>query len=213
MAKRLYDHYIRQIAPHFPVMVLNCTMEELRCTKPILFLTILSVASGTLDNPDLHCSLRNEAMHVYADRIVVRSDKSLELIQSLLLMALWIYPLDVLEELKFYTLIHNAALMAIDIGLGRVSRVPLPQRNSRGEPAYPTDQTYSGTGAFDALTTKDKCKQDFMVTSNPNSGKARLIRDGSYVASIRELAGPVFQILVRWNLDGRFWFVFGRAQL
>jgi hypothetical protein len=61
-------------------------------------------------------------MSIYAERIICNGEKTLELIQALQISSLWYYPPEHFEELKFYQLIHIAAVMAIDIGLGKRSK-------------------------------------------------------------------------------------------
>jgi Fungal Zn(2)-Cys(6) binuclear cluster domain len=121
MAATIFDHFVNYMAPHFPAVVFppKTNAAEIRRTKPTLFLAILSVGSYVLANPDIQRSLMKEIMRVYADRIICNGEKTLELIQSLCVSTLWYWPPEHFEELKFYQLIHIAAVMAIDIGIGR----------------------------------------------------------------------------------------------
>ena len=45
--------------------------------------------------------------------------KSLELIQAMQVTALWYKPPEQAEQTNFYQIIHMAAVMALDIGLGK----------------------------------------------------------------------------------------------
>ncbi|KAH0543555.1 hypothetical protein FGG08_002116 [Glutinoglossum americanum] len=121
LAASIFDHYIKNMTPHFPAVVFpsGTTAAEIRRTKPTLFLAILSVGSYVIGNPDIQRSLMKEIMRVYAERIICNGEKTLELIQSLNVSTLWYWPPEHFEELKFYQLIHIAALMAIDVGMGR----------------------------------------------------------------------------------------------
>ncbi|MCJ1362388.1 hypothetical protein MMC16_001491 [Acarospora aff. strigata] len=118
-AAQIFDHYVRDMAPHLPAVVFSpqMTAAEIRRTKPTLFLAILSVASG-LSHPEVQRTLGKELMRTYADRIIVRGEKSLEIIQALQVSVLWYWPPEHYEELKFYQLVHIAAVMALDLGLG-----------------------------------------------------------------------------------------------
>ncbi|KAI9796185.1 MAG: hypothetical protein M1833_006436 [Piccolia ochrophora] len=129
LAASFFDRYINDMATHFPAVVFapGTTAAEIRKTRPILFLAILSVGSGA-SRADLQRTLTNELMKVLADRIICTGDKSLELIQALHVATLWYWPPDHMEELKFYQLIHIAAVMALDIGLGKKNR-SFKQRN------------------------------------------------------------------------------------
>ncbi|KAI9773178.1 MAG: hypothetical protein M1840_008299 [Geoglossum simile] len=121
MAATIFDHFVNHMTPHFPAVVFppKTTAAEIRRTKPTLFLAILSTGSFVLANPDIQRSLTKEIMRVYADRIMCGGEKTLELIQSLCVSTLWYWPPEHFEELKFYQLIHIAAVMAIDIGISR----------------------------------------------------------------------------------------------
>jgi hypothetical protein len=58
-------------------------------------------------------------MQTFAEKIIIIGEKSLDLVQALNIAVIWYWPPEHLEELKFYQLLHIAAVMAIDIGLGR----------------------------------------------------------------------------------------------
>ena len=122
-AANIFYHYTTNMAKHMPTVVFptNVNAGEIRRTKPTLFLAILSVASGR-DYPDIQQILLREVLRVYADSIVCRGEKSLELIQALQISSIWYLPEDH-NDAKPYQLIHMAAVMAMAIGLGRKKRV------------------------------------------------------------------------------------------
>jgi hypothetical protein len=123
MAATMFNCYVEQMAPHMPAVVFDAgtTAAEIRKTKPTLFLAILAASSGS-NFPDMQKKLTKEIMSIYAERIICNGEKTLELIQALQVSSLWYYPPEHFEELKFYQLIHIAAVMAIDIGLGKRSK-------------------------------------------------------------------------------------------
>ncbi|KAI9821143.1 MAG: hypothetical protein M1827_003877 [Pycnora praestabilis] len=120
LAAEIFERYKIDMAPHFPAVVFppGTSAAEVRKTKPILFLAILS-AGGP---PDIQRVLTKEVMRVYADRIICNGEKTLELIQALTVSTLWYWPAEHYEELKFYQLIHIAAVMAMDVGLGKKAK-------------------------------------------------------------------------------------------
>ncbi len=69
--------------------------------------------------PNTQRVLVKELMQMFAEKVVIVGEKNLELVQSLHLSVIWYWPPEHFEELKFYQLVHMAAVMAIDIGLGR----------------------------------------------------------------------------------------------
>ncbi|KAI9704891.1 MAG: hypothetical protein M1836_006671 [Candelina mexicana] len=132
MAILVFDRYVNSMAPHMPAVVFppGTSAADVRKHKPVLFLAVLSAGSG-IAHPDVQRILAREIMRVYADRIICNGEKSLELIQALHVSTLWYWPPDSCEELKFYQLTHIAAVMALDIGLGKRVK-PLRQRHLVG---------------------------------------------------------------------------------
>lgn len=130
MATRMFDSYVEKMAPHLPAVVFppGTTAADVRKSKPTLFLAILSASSG-MNHPQHQKMLTKEVMSIYADRIICNGEKTLELIQALLISTLWYWPPEHFEELKFYQLIHIAAVMAIDVGMGKKSK-PLIGKNA-----------------------------------------------------------------------------------
>ncbi|TVY73392.1 Transcriptional regulator WAR1 [Lachnellula suecica] len=123
MANVLFKCYIERMAPHLPAVVFpeGTPAAEVRKTKPILFLAILAASSG-MNYPELQRTLTKEVMAIYAERIIVSGEKTLELVQALHVSTLWYWPPEHFEELKFYQLIHIAAVMGIDIGMGKKTK-------------------------------------------------------------------------------------------
>lgn len=129
-AERVFQKFTKFMLPHFPIVVLpkDTTVEELRQSKPALFLAILGVASSILGDR-VQKVLWREMMQNYADRILLRGEDSLDLLQAVQVASLWHYAPDHYEEVKFYQLIHIGAVMAMDLGFGQenqpsISRLP-----------------------------------------------------------------------------------------
>lgn len=119
-ASQLYARYTHELVQYFPTVILpeGYDAVDIRRTKPILFLAVIAAASGSSD-AELNVTLNKEILQVYADQIVIKGEKSLELIQSMLITISWYCPPDNFEELKFYQYIHMAATMALDLGIGK----------------------------------------------------------------------------------------------
>jgi hypothetical protein len=118
-ARQLFDSYRKHLFPHYPVVPIpeSTTADELRQVKPTLFLAIIAAAAGT-ENPELSAMLDQEVLHIYATKSLVHSEKSLELVQALLISAVWYHPPNKFGQLKYYEYIHMAVTMALDIGIG-----------------------------------------------------------------------------------------------
>lgn len=117
LAQEYFDHYVNNMIPHSPIVAFRPeeTAESVRSSKPILFLTILAAAAGQKDHAT-YLTLHEELLQVFADRYILNSDKSLELVQAFLLTCIWLYPPNDFRTLKFYQYVHMAASMSLDIG-------------------------------------------------------------------------------------------------
>ncbi|GKT48105.1 transcriptional regulatory protein DEP1 [Colletotrichum spaethianum] len=143
-AAELFERYNTQMMPHMPAVVFaaGTTAEETRKTKPLLFLAIMSAASS--ESPNVQRRLVKELMQIFAEKIIITGDKSLEIVQALQVAVIWYWPPEHFEELKFYQLVHIGAVMALDIGLGRRTAgrkmlVPFQWRNHPFKRASPPD--------------------------------------------------------------------------
>lgn len=118
-ARQLFETYRKDLFPHYPMVHIpdSITADEVRQTKPTLFLAIIAAASGK-NNSELSAMLDSEVLQTYATKSLVYSEKSLELVQALLVSAVWYHPPAKFGQLKYYEYIHMAATMAMDIGIG-----------------------------------------------------------------------------------------------
>lgn len=119
-AAEAFDYYVTEMTPQLPIVTFppGTTIHDIRRSKPVLFHTILAVAIGPIQ-PDIQVPLFDEFWKILAERMVVKGDKSLELVQAMVLTSTWYLPPDRYEELKFYQLINMAITQAIDIGMSR----------------------------------------------------------------------------------------------
>lgn len=120
-AYELFETYVNDVVPLIPVVIFPAgyTASAARVEKPVLFAAVITATSCQLD-PSLFSNLFEEMNRVYAERIMVKGQKHLELIQAMLITSIWYCPPDVGEKkpLKFFQYIILAASMAVDIGLG-----------------------------------------------------------------------------------------------
>ncbi|MCJ1380609.1 hypothetical protein MMC17_003717 [Xylographa soralifera] len=118
-ATRIFDHYRSSMAPHMPAVIFpaNITAGEVRKTKPILFLAILSVASYH-EYPKNQKTLLREITRVYAESIICKGEKSLELVQALQISTIWYAPEDY-RDAKPYLFVNMAVSMATALGLSQ----------------------------------------------------------------------------------------------
>ena len=122
-ASEIFQYYKDKMMEHMPAVRLapGTTSGEIRRTKPTLFLAILSVAS-THKYPELQRMLNREAMETYANKVIVKGEKSLELVQALQISAIWHAP-ESQDDTRPYQLVHMSATMAMAMRLGQISRM------------------------------------------------------------------------------------------
>ncbi|KAJ5157193.1 uncharacterized protein N7482_008293 [Penicillium canariense] len=92
-AEQLVAFFIHELTLFFPLVVLpsTTTAAQLRQTKPILFLSVIAAAAISID-AGLAGVLNREMVRLYAARFFIEGEKSLELVQALLLMVIFYYP-------------------------------------------------------------------------------------------------------------------------
>jgi len=120
-ASNIFNHYVSDMAVHLPAVVFEpgTTAVDVRAQKPILFLAILVAASVGMTDLRVQHNLSQMTLGVFADAIIRSGKKSLELVQALIVSAIWYRPPKRYEQMNFYQLTHIAAVMAIDIGMGK----------------------------------------------------------------------------------------------
>jgi hypothetical protein len=110
-ADQLFQSYNNDLTQYYPTVVFppGVSAADLRRTKPTLFLAVISAAAAKVD-PHLYSILNTEVLSAYAHRTVVKSEKSLELIEAMIITTVWYYPPGKYAQLKFYEYIHMVRL-------------------------------------------------------------------------------------------------------
>ena len=121
VAAELYDVYNNDLVDHYPMVSFpeDYSVETLRVERPTLFLAVMAAAARK-SQPHLSSELNRQVLHSYAARVFMNSEKSLELVQAMIVTAVWYAPPEDSGpgQHKFYEYIHMAATMALDLGLG-----------------------------------------------------------------------------------------------
>ena len=141
-AERIFVRYVNDVYPHFPAIPLSpgTTANDLREKRPLLFLAILAGSSHGATEQLVSQSVQRDLTQLlkdqFADIIWRNGEKSLEIVQALQLSSLWYVlamseieitcsrlhryrpPLHY-EQHNFYMMVNCAAIMALDLGLGR----------------------------------------------------------------------------------------------
>lgn len=125
VAERVFMRYVDEICPHFPAVPFppGTTAREVREKKPLLFLSILAGSSHgsaeQLVSQHAQRELTKLLKDQFADIIWRNGEKSLEIVQALHVAVLWYRPPLHFEQHNFYMMVNCAAVMALDLGLGR----------------------------------------------------------------------------------------------
>jgi hypothetical protein len=119
VAEKLFNNFMTELVPHLPFLHFPAVLsaQDVNRKHPILFLAILA-ASATGVDPRLGRMLTTKLEKIYVDRVFVGGEKSMELVQALLISAVWYYPPEKFANLKFTQYAHMAANMALDIHIG-----------------------------------------------------------------------------------------------
>ncbi|KAI1609555.1 hypothetical protein EDD36DRAFT_74342 [Exophiala viscosa] len=114
--QELCEHY-RRLATAVPFAIYPSSVapQKLLSTSPILLLSIILSASSSCLELERHCE--DIFRHTLADRVIIKGQRSLELLQSLLTYLIW-YPhrFDPSTQ-QYYQFLQLALGMAADLGL------------------------------------------------------------------------------------------------
>lgn len=108
IAAAAFDYFRHSMLPHFPLILLplDVNIPEFRRNNPILFLSAVNAASGTV-SIEIQRGFNHHLLRIFAERILLAGEKSLELIQAVQICCLWHYPPGRYEALKYYQLVSH----------------------------------------------------------------------------------------------------------
>ncbi|KNG45531.1 DNA binding protein [Stemphylium lycopersici] len=127
--QQLLHQYALQAGTAWPVVRLSMNLDHLRANSPILLLavlvyTITQEAQGV--ELEVHDELVRETMHILGEEVIGRGQRSLELVQALLIAAYWNKSTRNGSQGSCYQIVQIASDMAIDLGIAGVSLQPSP---------------------------------------------------------------------------------------
>lgn len=133
-APDLLKRYNAEMAPHLPAVVFppGMTAPQLFKEKPLLYLSVLGAASFGHAEQEISRTAVREAIGTIADCAVRNGAKSMELIQSMQVIALWYKPPEQAEQTNFYQIINIAATMVYDLGLNQRFNLAKARRGLMG---------------------------------------------------------------------------------
>ncbi|OCK78662.1 hypothetical protein K432DRAFT_301475, partial [Lepidopterella palustris CBS 459.81] len=104
----------------FPFVIIpsDWDTESFRCQAPFLFLAVLTAASE--NNPALQSSLAAQILSEVSRRVVIQSEKSLEILQGLLVHTCWYhYHFRKSSGQQLYLLLKIAVSLVVDLGIDK----------------------------------------------------------------------------------------------
>ena len=119
-ASAMFNHYVTTLSPHFPMLSFPPYVKasDVRTARPMLFLAILSVTSAAF-RPDLQQDLIAELSRQLSERVMFMGEKSMELVQALLIYTTYYVRSRFAKDLAFNQYIHAAVVMCLDLGMGK----------------------------------------------------------------------------------------------
>lgn len=116
LAEQLCQTFSNDLAPLYPIVFvpMSSTWQSLQSGRPALFRAMITAAS-TSTHPAISARMFRETAQFLAEKVVVAGEKSLDLIQALLILSTWHLPPSKFTELKFSQYAHMAATMVTDL--------------------------------------------------------------------------------------------------
>lgn len=114
----LFTKFTEDLLPQYPILTFsdNDTFDNLRVSKPLLLFASVTAASST-QGTDLFERLHSRLLCILSNKVVLDGEKSLELVQAILIAEVWYSPPSDLKKLNFYLWIQLAATLTVELGL------------------------------------------------------------------------------------------------
>lgn len=117
-AIRLFNDFINNVLPQYPILTLSRAenFDWFKAHKPTLLLAIIAAACRA-SNPTLFRKLSVHLRGDLSEQVMVQGNRSIELVQAVLVMVEWYDVPEDLRRLNFYAWIQTAGLMVRELGL------------------------------------------------------------------------------------------------
>jgi hypothetical protein len=121
-ASAIFNHYVTALCPYFPLIQFPSYLKasDVRTARPMVFLAILAISSSAI-RPDLQQDLIVELNRQLSERVMFMGEKSLELVQAMLIYTGYYVRSRYAKDLAFNQYIHAAVVMCLDLGMGKRS--------------------------------------------------------------------------------------------
>jgi hypothetical protein len=155
--KELLHVFVNQAGAAWPMIRVPTELGRIRTNSPILLLSVLAYfipheKQGT--ELEVHDELVRETMHILGDEVIGRGQRSLELVQALLVATFWNKSTRKGQQGSCYQMVQLAADMAIDLGIAGTLLQPSPVAYfSRHEDPTSLEACRTWLACFVALAT------------------------------------------------------------
>lgn len=127
--QELLYFYANNAGAVWPIVRLSTNVDEIRAKSPILLFSVLvySITQQTQGTDlEVHDELIREAMYILGNELIGRGQRSLELVQALLVASFWSKTSRKGQQGSCYQLVQLATDMAIDINIAGPLLQPSP---------------------------------------------------------------------------------------
>ncbi|KAL4801983.1 hypothetical protein BDV18DRAFT_147997 [Aspergillus unguis] len=175
VASDAFTRFVESMCHYIPMVVFppGTQMSEVRKHRPVLFHAIVAVSVGPFE-PNIQSTLLIEFYRTVGERVIVKGEKSLDLVQGLLVSCAFYIPPENFEEIKFYQLAQLSVTVGMDIGMYR-------KTVTKGKPLN---------------VIRDIMKQAPMA--DPDSPEVRRAWLGCYFISVQTSSALRRPVTVRW---------------
>ena len=121
-ATAMFKYWLQKMCATSPQVVFppGTEMQDVRRRRPMLFLTIMTISSPMIQ-PAAQPALTIELHRQLADRVMFHGEKSLDLVQALILNCQYYMRPRTARDMSFNQSIHSAAVMCLELGIGKRS--------------------------------------------------------------------------------------------
>lgn len=191
--------FASKLHPLYPVTGLAAgTLAELGQQRPYT-LNSMIVAACILDEPTLFKDMHDATIHIMAHLVVVSGEKSLDLVQALLVAAAWADSPDDMAHLNIFQWTHLAYSMAVELGLvGRSSKPSRKQglaQSAQGASDGKTEKLWTLLALCLSCSRFVRCQND--AISRLNSFRVDISFRRQSIVSLDRLVGdalPLFEL-------------------
>lgn len=114
--EKLFEYFHDQMSPHFPFITLTMETAKMRQDRPFTYVACVNAAAQS--DPTFQTRITRDILKYLGDHMLLRGEKSLDLLQGLLIMINW-YHVYRNSNPQLMNLVHLAKALLVDLALNR----------------------------------------------------------------------------------------------